>query len=571
MPPRTKRRASTKVSAELPAGRRASTQKPSEEAAPPPPVRERRGGIKLDQEEAKDQAADIKNLAIVRAIYSEARNKKAKAGFTKLNLKQAFQLVKDGSRKIVFSKGIASLLQVAREKKLQAEQAETDAADFEQEVEDIKTAMAAGEHFADMKDSLISIVTKAFETEDEGVAGQFRDAMLQVSESLSSLKAKLSMAQKDSDDLLAFLATIQDSFGAIGVNVQKLITDVHKANVALGREPDSPKTKPAGTPTPEDSDISSSSDSFVNSEEEAEAKDPEPAARSKKSLKEKKDILKTIAHSRLLDRSSIFSESTKRASDTVTKSLMNILGEIVQQQVTEELQETVIGADIDELVEIMANKWHIARRKLRMATMMKGLGKKPGLSDVVAASKSVEEDRPLTDRPFSQAPPAGWTKAHKGHQFDFDYAEPGIHIFAQTTSPRVARWTEVKKQAVSARGARGIETVMVDRSQRKGLIRGLGLRPLGVQRPLLSTSQAWESQGGSTLLKTLSRHSSRFEHDGIQVMAKNAGKTSLEELTAYSLSHSALSHLDVPARQRWNKLPQLLRSSDLHPDDLVEE
>lgn len=560
--------------------RRATTQAPSEEAAPPPPVRERRGGIKLAADEAQDQEAAIKNMAEVRAIYSQARSKKAKAGIQKLNLKQAFQLVKDGSRAIVLSKGIASLLSVAKEKRQQEENAADLTWDFEQEVEHIKMNMAAGEHFDDMKTSLISIVTKAFEAEDEGVASQFKDAMVQVSESLSSLKAKLSMAQKDNDDILAFLASIQDSFATIGVNVQNLMTNMHKANVALGQESRSPKPQQqAGSSTPEDSisDSSSSSDAPALGEEEAEVKDPERAGGSSSGPEEKKDIVKTITHSRLLSHSSIFSESQKRSSDHMTKSLMNILGEIVQQQVTEEIQETVIGADIDDLVEIMANRWHTAKRKLRMASWMKVSGKKPGLSALVAASKAAvapTDDRPLTDRPFSRAPPAGWTEGHKGHQFDCDHAERQIRIFAQTMGPRIDRWTEVKKQAVSARGAGGIETVMVDRSQRKGLIRGLGLRPLGVQRPPFPTTQTWESQGDSTLLKVLSRHTSRFEHDGIQLMATDAGKTSLGELTAYSLTHSALGHLDVPARQRWAKLPQLPGSrlaAAVYPDDLVEE
>eukprot|EP00930_Biecheleria_cincta_P064779 TRINITY_DN5043_c0_g1_i3.p1 TRINITY_DN5043_c0_g1~~TRINITY_DN5043_c0_g1_i3.p1 ORF type:complete len:229 (-),score=35.08 TRINITY_DN5043_c0_g1_i3:303-989(-) len=227
----------------------------------------------------------------------------------------------------------------------------------------------------------------------------------------------------------------------------------------------------------------------------------------------------------------------------------------------------------------MANRWRTARRKFRMATMLKVTGKKPELFEMVAASNAVvapmvEEGRPLTDPPFRNAPPAGWTKGHIRRQFG-SVAERQIGIFAQPTSPRIARWTEVKKQAVSARGARGIESVMVDRSQRKGLIRGLGLRPLGVQRPPFPTTQVWDAQAqeDSTLLKVLSRHASRFEHDGIQVMANNAGKSSLEELTAYSLSHSSLSHLDVPARQRWAKLPQLRSrpATALNPDDLDRE
>eukprot|EP00930_Biecheleria_cincta_P064777 TRINITY_DN5043_c0_g1_i1.p1 TRINITY_DN5043_c0_g1~~TRINITY_DN5043_c0_g1_i1.p1 ORF type:complete len:515 (-),score=113.87 TRINITY_DN5043_c0_g1_i1:303-1847(-) len=513
MPPRaTKRRASARLS--------------SNEAAPPPPVRKQWGAVTLDVDDAEKHVAEIKNVAMVRAIYSEARNQKNKAGFQKLDLKQAFQLVKDGSRAVVMSKGLASLIQLARTRKQQ----EDTTADFEEEVEEIKRAMDAGEHFDDMKNSLISIVTKAFGAEDAGVALQFKDAMLQVSDSLSSLQDKLSTAKKDSEEVWAFLASIQDSFGAIGVNVQKLIEDVHKANVALGRAPESPKPKQTGTPTPEDSNASDSASSS--------------------------------------DAADAFGEEEAVDEDDEDP-----------EQVTHEFQEQVIAADIDDLIEVMANRWRTARRKFRMATMLKVTGKKPELFEMVAASNAVvapmvEEGRPLTDPPFRNAPPAGWTKGHIRRQFG-SVAERQIGIFAQPTSPRIARWTEVKKQAVSARGARGIESVMVDRSQRKGLIRGLGLRPLGVQRPPFPTTQVWDAQAqeDSTLLKVLSRHASRFEHDGIQVMANNAGKSSLEELTAYSLSHSSLSHLDVPARQRWAKLPQLRSrpATALNPDDLDRE
>lgn len=570
MPPR--RRSSVAV-------QRKTTRRPSaEEASPSPPDEERRrAAVELDTSHVKE----IKHVAMVRAIYSEARKKKDKAGIDKLSLKQAFQLVKDGSRAMVLSKGIASLISVAKE---QRQQEESDAANFEEEVEELKRAMAAGEHFEEMRGSLISIVEKAFGGKFEGVAMQFREAMYQVSDSLSSLTEKLNLAKRDNDEVLAFLASIQGSFSTIGVDVQKILADVHKANVALGHgPPDSTNAKKAGTPTPENSDVSddSSDDASEVIGVEETGEDPKQAVGLRTSPKKrKKDIMKTIKHSKLLSHQSVFTESKKQATCHVTESLMEILGDIVQQKVTQEIQEQVIEADIGEVVEIMAGRWRTARNKIRMTTMLNAKGNKSGLSELVAASTvalapmAPEEDRPLTDRPISKAPPAGWTAGHRGQQFHHDHAGRQTGGFEHTwslrdargTTPKVDRWTEVKKQAVSARG---IESVMVDRSQRKGLIRGLGLRPLGVQRPPFPMTQAWQSEGNSTLLTFLSRHSSRFEIDGIQALAKNAGTSAPEELTAYRLSHKALSHLDVPARQRWTKLPQL--QSALQPDDLVKE
>lgn len=615
MPPQsTQRRKSTeKPSKDVEGRRRSSTQLTSKEVAPPPgegrhksiqlPAKDvgkrrksssqlsskkveegvRRGAIEFNVDDVKE----IKNVAMVRAIYSEARKKKNKEGIEKLNLSQAFRLVKEGSRAMVLSKGISSLLSVAKE---QRKQEETDAANFVEEVEELKRSMSAGEHFEDMIGSLISIVTKAFGM-DEELARQFKEALLQVSNSLASLTEKLNFAKRDHAELMAFIASIQDSFKIIGVDMQKLIADVHKANLAVGRANlDPPHAKHSGTPTPENSDVSEDSSDDVSEVLGAKQTcgDPKQAAGSKTSLrKRKKDIMKTIRHRKAFCNDSIFSESKSKTADHVTQSLMEALGDFVQHQVSQEIQEQVVEADIGDVVEIMASKWHTAKNKLRAASILHTNRKTFGLSDLVAASTldlapiAPDEDRPLTDRPFRMAPPVGWTTGHRetsiitlggGQTGGFELVQTlgqtlgqtGGQQFRQTggfelgqtlclpavraTTPKVVdRWTEVKKQAVSARG---IESVMVDRSQRKGLIRGLGLRQPGVQRPPFPITQAWQSEENSRLMFHFSRHSSKFEIDGMHALATSA----TEELTAYSLSHQ---HLDVPARQRCAKLPEL--------------